>query len=319
MNESDEPIVGEVVGATEGLPVEVTSTSWEPKRELTVDEWRAVGSELGQSARAVQWWVGDWINYGDKTYGSTYEAALKVTGLSLKTLQNYASVSRKVESSRRRELLDWTTHAEVAALEPAEQDRVLSEAESKQLSTREVRQLVRRPIKTENPVLPAGQFDVIYADPPWHFTNAPGQSRSLENHYPTMSDEEIRAIQVPAADDAYLFMWAVGSKLELAFQVIRDWGFTYRSNIVWVKDKIGMGYWVRGRHEFLLIANRGNASHPEFGTQPDSVLEAPRREHSRKPDEAYDLVEQMTPNATARLEMFARRSRPGWEAWGNQA
>lgn len=318
MSENDEATVGEVVGAAEGLPVEVTSTSWQPKRELTVDEWRAVGGELGQSARAVQWWVGDWINYGDKIYGSTYEAALEVTGLSLKTLQNYASVSRKVESSRRRELLDWTTHAEVAALEPAEQDRVLSEAEAQGLSKREVRQLVKRPIKTEKPILPAGEFDVVYADPPWHYEMAPSNSRAIENHYPTMSDEEIKSLRVPAAPDAYLFLWATSTKLQLAFDVIEAWGFMYRSNIVWVKDRIGMGYWTRGRHEFLLIASRGKVSHPDFGTQPDSVLEAPRGEHSQKPDRAYDLVEQMTPNAEARLELFARRQRDGWTAWGNQ-
>jgi N6-adenosine-specific RNA methylase IME4 len=94
------------------------------------------------------------------------------------------------------------------------------------------------------------------------------------------------------------------------------WGFTYRTNIVWVKDAIGLGYWVRNQHELLLIGARGEMRAPAVGARRSSVIKSPRREHSRKPDEAYALIEQMYPELP-KIELFARHARPGWAAWGN--
>jgi N6-adenosine-specific RNA methylase IME4 len=86
---------------------------------------------------------------------------------------------------------------------------------------------------------------------------------------------------------------------------------------VWVKDRIGMGWYVRGRHEFLLIARRGDMPTPAEADRPDSVIEAPRERHSEKPSAAYDLIERMYPGAP-KVELFARRHRPGWVAWGDE-
>jgi N6-adenosine-specific RNA methylase IME4 len=105
--------------------------------------------------------------------------------------------------------------------------------------------------------------------------------------------------------------------LEEALQVIAAWGFSYKSNVVWVKDKIGLGYLVRNQHELLLIATRGSMPCPLPANRPSSVIAAPRREHSRKPDEAYELIERMYPDLP-KLELFARYTRLGWDVWGNE-
>jgi N6-adenosine-specific RNA methylase IME4 len=113
-------------------------------------------------------------------------------------------------------------------------------------------------------------------------------------------------------------MWATSPKLTEALEVMAAWDFGYRTCMVWVKDRIGMGYYARQRHELLLIAKRGHPPAPEPGDRPDSVVEAPRSQHSAKPDEVYGLIETMYPRS-AKVELFARRRRPGWDAWGNQA
>jgi len=115
-----------------------------------------------------------------------------------------------------------------------------------------------------------------------------------------------------------LFLWSTNPHLPDALQVIEAWGFEYKTNIVWVKDKAGLGFIVRGQHEVLLIATRGDFPAPLPAVRPPSVITAPRREHSRKPDEAYEVIERMYPDLP-KIELFARGAREGWEAWGNQA
>jgi N6-adenosine-specific RNA methylase IME4 len=168
------------------------------------------------------------------------------------------------------------------------------------------------------PPLPEGVFDVIYADPPWASANG-DSDWAPENHYPTMALEEIKALEVPAAEDAVLFLCALGCQLPQALEVIAAWGFRYVAELVWVKPSIGLGSWVRYRHEPLLVAVRGRMCAPAPEDRFDSVIEAPRREHSRKPDAVYELIESAYPRSS-KLELFARGSpRPGWTIWGNEA
>jgi N6-adenosine-specific RNA methylase IME4 len=165
-----------------------------------------------------------------------------------------------------------------------------------------------------------GRFPVIYADPPWRYEHVKTESRAIENQYPTMDLDAICAlpIQKLATDDAVLFMWATSPKLAEAMRVLESWGFTYRTCMVWVKDKIGMGFYARQRHELLLIAARGALPVPEPANRPDSVLEAPLGEHSAKPAAFAELIERMYPEHE-RVELFCRSPRPGWSVWGNQA
>ena len=165
-------------------------------------------------------------------------------------------------------------------------------------------------------IMPVGPFAVLYADPPWRYEHA-DPTRAIENQYPTMTTAEICALHVPAADNAVLLLWATSPKLVEALSVMQSWGFEYRTNMVWVKQKIGMGYYARQQHELLLIGRRGKLPVPDPEDRPSSVIAAPRGEHSEKPDAAYDVIERMYPTAE-RCELFQRRPRTGWAAWGNQ-
>lgn len=165
-----------------------------------------------------------------------------------------------------------------------------------------------------------GPFNVIYADPPWRYEYIETESRAIENQYPTMTLDAICALPVGdiAADDCVLLMWATSPKLAEAMQVLEAWGFNYRTCMVWVKDKIGMGYYARQQHELLLIAARGELPTPLPENRPPSVFYGERTEHSRKPETAYELIERMYPEYE-RVELFARNKRDGWQTWGNQA
>jgi len=191
---------------------------------------------------------------------------------------------------------------------------------------------------------PDGKFNVILADPPWHF-----KTRSLKGlegrpqHYPRMSIKEICALPVSncATDDCFLFLWTTGPHLEKAFKVISSWGFKYSGiGFTWIKlnknvrplklmdidteEKhdffsikdlfMGGGYTTRKNAEFCLMAKRG---HPKrISKSVFEVIISPRREHSRKPDEIYDRIEAFAKGPY--LELFARTERPGWTAWGDE-
>ena len=163
------------------------------------------------------------------------------------------------------------------------------------------------------------KYPVIYADPPWRFDSGFGD-RSIENHYPTMSVDEICALPVRdlAHDDAVLFMWVTVPHLESAFMVLRAWGFAYKSSAMWDKEESGTGYWFFNQHEILIVATRGAFPAPEGVVKARSVYRERKGKHSAKPDYYYGLIERMTPGLP-RVELFSRGSPPGWDAWGNQA
>jgi N6-adenosine-specific RNA methylase IME4/ParB-like chromosome segregation protein Spo0J len=167
-------------------------------------------------------------------------------------------------------------------------------------------------------------FPIIYADPPWKFDAYDAKSgldRAAAAHYPTMELEEICSLPIAdlATPDAALFLWVAAPHLQQAFDVLAAWGFKYTTNIAWVKDRFGQGYWIRNQHELLLMGARGNMRSPPEDARPPSIINAPKREHSRKPDEAYAIIERMYPDLP-KIELFARGEiRPGWTVWGNQA
>ena len=177
-------------------------------------------------------------------------------------------------------------------------------------------------IAKANRDLPTGvRYPVIYADPPWRYEHPPmGGNRIIENHYPTMPLEEICALNISdlAGDDAVLYLWATAPKLAECMEVIGAWGFDYRTNLVWVKDKIGMGYYARNQHELLLVARRGELPPPKESDRLSSVVYADRGEHSVKPEVFHELIERWYPTLP-KIELFSRAPRPGWDAWGNQA
>ena len=176
----------------------------------------------------------------------------------------------------------------------------------------EMRELASPTILQE---IPKGQFNVIYADPPWEYKNS-GISGAAANHYPTMPTEEICNIKVPSAENSVLFLWVTNPFLKEGIQVCERWGFEYKTNIVWVKETAGQGFYVKGQHELLFIAVRGNFR-PDDSIYIRSVVEANRQTHSEKPMQFYEIIEKLYPNGKY-LELFARSKRPNWEGWGNE-
>lgn len=164
-------------------------------------------------------------------------------------------------------------------------------------------------------------WEVIYADPPWAFksNSAAKPGRNARRHYDTMTVEEISALPVRefAAESALLLMWITVPYAHRAAEVIEAWGFKPKSQVIWVKSRISTGYWARNRHELLHIATRGRFPCPRPTLFPDSVIEAPTRQHSRKPEQFRDLLTARFPEHR-KLELFARSAAPGWCAWGNE-
>lgn len=168
------------------------------------------------------------------------------------------------------------------------------------------------------------KYPVILADPPWRFVSwtEKGNGRSAEQHYPTMATEEICQLAIPADDNCALFLWAVWPLLADALQVIKAWGFEYKT-IAWVWAKLnpssmgfhtGLGYYTRANTEPCLLAVRGRM--PTRVKDVQALIVSPVRKHSHKPDEQYGKIERLYDGPY--LEMFARRKRPGWHAWGNE-
>ena len=171
--------------------------------------------------------------------------------------------------------------------------------------------------------MPNKRYGVIYADPPWRFevySEDTGQKRAAEAHYPTMSSESIAQIPVDsiADEDCVLFMWTTSPTMPEAFGLLKEWGFAYRSQCIWAKDKIGLGFWFRNQHEILIVAIKGKVPAPAHGAQWPSLIQAARGKHSEKPAVFYELIEAYFPTLP-KIELFARgKARGGWDAWGNE-
>jgi len=180
-------------------------------------------------------------------------------------------------------------------------------------------------LKEDKIILPKEKFSVLYFDPPWPYPehqDAKNLYGAVSSHYQTMTIKEISEMDVNnlGADNSVLFLWATTNFLTEAFEIIKAWGFNYKSNMVWVKTSgSGIGYYVRGNHELLLIATKGSFL-PKTKDYVSSVVKADRLEHSQKPEIFYEIIEKLYPDEKY-YEMFARdnKKRLNWEYGGNQA
>ncbi len=174
-----------------------------------------------------------------------------------------------------------------------------------------------------------GGFQTILADPPWRFANRTGkvapEHRRLDR-YGTMDLESIKALPVGdvTAKNAHLYLWVPNALLLEGIEVLQAWGFRYVSNVIWAKrrkdggpDGRGVGFYFRNVTEPILFGVKGSMRTLPPARSTVNMLETRKREHSRKPDEQYDLIESCSPGPY--LEMFARYARPGWSAWGNES
>lgn len=173
-----------------------------------------------------------------------------------------------------------------------------------------------------------GKFGTILADPPWRFDNRTGKvapEHQRLRRYPTMSIEEIceLPVGVHAAEKSHLYLWVPNAFLREGLDVLTAWGFTYKTNLVWSKvrkdggpDGRGVGFYFRNTTELLLFGVRGKMRTLDPGRRQVNLLATRKREHSRKPDEMYDVIESCS--LGPRLELFARAPRDGWRQWGNE-
>lgn len=161
------------------------------------------------------------------------------------------------------------------------------------------------------------KFDVIYADPPWKYEFSETTNRDIENHYTTMKSIDIAKMNIPAKDNCVLFMWATAPKLVEAIEVMKGWGFNYKTCAVWDKEKIGMGYWFRGQHELLMVGVKGKISPPHSSIRISSVIKEVRGKHSKKPNLVAEYIE-LAFYDKAKIELFCREPRKGWYSFGNQ-
>lgn len=174
------------------------------------------------------------------------------------------------------------------------------------------------------------KFRTILADPPWQFQNRTGKvapEHKRLSRYPTMTLKDIMALPVAdvAADKSHLYLWVPNALLPEGLEVMKAWGFEYKTNLVWEKvrkdgypDGRGVGFYFRNVTELILFGIRGKNNRTEqSGRSQVNLIRSMKREHSKKPDEAYDLIEACS--VGPRLELFARGARSGWTVWGNQA
>jgi len=168
----------------------------------------------------------------------------------------------------------------------------------------------------------------VLADPPWRFTNRTGkmapEHRRL-SRYPTMTHEDIMALPIAelVLPQSHLYLWVPNALILEGLEVMRRWGFTYKTNLVWYKtrkdggpDGRGVGFYFRNVTELVLFGTRGSIRTLPPGRRQVNVIVSQKREHSRKPEELYDVIERCS--AGPYLELFARHGRPGWAQWGNE-
>lgn len=187
-------------------------------------------------------------------------------------------------------------------------------------------------MKTSNDLLrkvDIKKYSTILADPPWQFQNRTGKmapEHKRLKRYETMKLQEIKElpIELLAQDKAHLYLWVPNALLQEGLDVMKAWGFTYKTNIIWHKvrkdgqpDGRGVGFYFRNTTEILLFGIKGSMRTLDPGRSQVNIIRTMKQEHSRKPDEQYNIIENCSPGPY--LELFARGSRKGWATWGDQA
>jgi len=215
-----------------------------------------------------------------------------------------------------------STSKNLAAIDDNKFEEIIQEtiSEKKPLTkTKILREAAKEKVQ-KSPEIPEGKYRIIYADPPWKYSDKKEYrpEGAAENHYPTMSLDELCNMRIPDTEDnAVLFLWVTSPMLEDSFRVIKAWGFKYKSSFVWDKIKHNMGHYNSVRHEFLLIATKGSCL-PDVKKLYDSVVSIERTEHSEKPEYFRNIIDTLYPHGK-RIELFARKKvSEKWDVYGNE-
>jgi len=298
------------------------------------EEYEYAFNKIKKIEGATQWWVGDLALAYEKQkgYGKLQTLSDEV-GYKYNTVKTYKYVADKYEMYNRLYNLQWD-HYRIAA---SEEDKLkwLKKAEENNWRPGQLQNAIRDENRKKSPPLPPGIYNVIYADPAWEYGNVIQQWGAAEPHYKRMdSIEDLCNMQIPSADNSILFLWVTNPFLQDALKVVGAWGFEYKTNMVWVKTNLkkpGSGFYIRGRHELLYLCTKGSFLPTQTGKEPigsvidsEDVIWSEVREHSKKPDGVYALIEKMypkpeeNPDSIKYLELFARNTRPSWTSWGDE-
>lgn len=236
----------------------------------------------------------------DKPSIDTKKELAKVAGVSHDTI----SKVEKIETKAPEEVKVKLSTGEMSINEAYKEIRKAEKEEQKQIAIESLNREISEP---------TGLYHVLVVDPPWQYEkraeDATHRGRCL---YPTMTIQEIMDMEIPAEENAILWLWTTNAFLHEAYHIIEEWDFTPKTVLTWVKDRMGTGDWLRGKSEHCILAIRGK---PVIDlTNQTTILNAPLREHSRKPDEFYDMVNDLCPGR--KIDIFSREPRVGWDQWG---
>lgn len=232
----------------------------------------------------------------------TIPEAAKILNVSERTIRTVAAVERE-----KPELMPLLESGQMSAHEAYQKIKIEKRAADIERQREEI---------TKSPESITGLYDVIVIDPPWPYGTKydPNQWQGRSsNPYPEMSLDQIAALKIPASDNSILWLWTTHKFMRHSFDLIDTWGFRDVAIMTWAKDRIGLGSWLRSQSEFCIMAVKGSPTIQL--TNQSTVLHGPLREHSRKPDEFYRLVDSLC--VGRKIDFFSREKRDGWAQFGN--
>jgi N6-adenosine-specific RNA methylase IME4 len=247
------------------------------------------------------------------------------TGVTGRSVRQSVQIARDIlpevkEALRDTEVAEKQTELlRLAKMEPeqqAEVARVISSGQARNI-TQAQKRIAADEIQAEPPPLPKGPFRVIVADPPWMYDKRPDDDTHRSRlDYPSMTIPALCELPVRdiAADDCVLWLWTTNAHMRHAYSILDSWGFEERTILTWAKNRMGCGDWLRGQTEHCILAVKGRPTVTLYNQT--TLLNAPVRQHSRKPDEFFDLVDRLCPGS--KVELFCREARPGWAVFGNE-
>lgn len=310
--------MGRVVKSSQVRPMTLgkftlTGDGLEVNGKPTFEEWLGVGDFIRQAHQAAGWWMADWIAFGESQEGwrERLEQVVDADLLTESSAKQYRYIAQQFPRDRRVENLSFSHHVVMAqtgaALSPKKQDQLLEEAKTEGWSTRDLRRHVRNARRRkvlDGQATLAGVYRVLYVTPPWG----------------DMSVEELAALPVQqhSAQDAALFLWAPPSLLAHALEVVKCWGFTYKTNAVWDRVLPSSGKFLLMRHEHLVIATRGDCDpdvlDPKIFSlfverRPDGLIQKP-------PSVRSNCIERLYTRGPY-LELFGLEKVEGWSAFGS--
>jgi N6-adenosine-specific RNA methylase IME4 len=250
-----------------------------------------------------------------------FEILQETSELTKQEIQEFAKIPKQAENEIKKNVIiaseeEINKQIEIKANElvKAKLQTIEAQKEAKKVERKNYIEAQKEAINSGEVKLPEGKFEVVVIDPPWNYGREydPENSR-VANPYPEMSQEQLLELEIPSADNSVIYLWTTHKFLFDAKELLDNWGFDYKATLVWNKEKMGMGAWFRMQCEFCLVGIKGK---PLWNnTKWRDIITEPRREHSRKPEIFYEMINEI--NAGRKLDYFSRSNREGWSVYGN--